>query len=191
MEAMAEYRRSLEDAIAVYRSLAELEPQVREAARLCTEALASGGKLVVCGNGGSAAEAQHLVGELVGRYNQDRRPLAAVALTADSALVTCIGNDYSYEDVFARQLRALGKPGDVLIVFTTSGNSPNVLKALEAAREMGLTSVAFLGRDGGKARELSSCALIARHPETARAQEAHQFLLHSMMDLIEDWVREN
>jgi D-sedoheptulose 7-phosphate isomerase len=186
-----EFQRSLEDAVAVYKSLAKLDPQIHAAARLCTEAFASERKLLICGNGGSAAEAQHLAGEVMGRYRLERRPLPAVALTADSVLVTCVGNDYSYDEVFARQLRALGQPGDVLIVFTTSGNSPNVLKALEAAREMRLPSIAFLGNDGGKAKSLSDCTLIVRHPDTARAQEAHQFLMHALMDLIEDWVRQN
>jgi D-sedoheptulose 7-phosphate isomerase len=172
----------------VYKSLSALEPQILVAARLCTEALASGRKLLICGNGGSAAEAQHLAGELMGRYKMERRPLPALALTADSVLLTCVGNDYCYEEVFARQLRALGQPGDVLIVFTTSGNSPNVLRALEAARQIRLPSISFLGKDGGKAKGLSDCALIVRHPETARAQEAHQFLMHALMDLIEDAI---
>jgi len=184
------YQRSLQDAIAVYHSLSALEAQVQTAGRICTDALAAGRKLLICGNGGSAAEAQHLAGELMGRYKDDRRPLPAVALTADSALVTCVGNDYCFEEVFSRQLRALAQPGDVLVVFTTSGNSPNILMALETAREMGVASIAFLGRDGGSAIELSDCSLVVRHPETARAQEAHQFLMHGLMDEIEAWLRD-
>jgi D-sedoheptulose 7-phosphate isomerase len=184
------YQESLQDAVAVYQSLGELEPQVRTAGRICTDALAAGRKLLICGNGGSAAEAQHLAGELMGRYKGNRRPLPAVALTADSALVTCVGNDYCFEEIFSRQLRALGQPGDVLIVFTTSGNSPNILMALQTAREIGVASVAFLGRNGGSANELADCSLIVRHTETARAQEGHQFLMHSLMDEIEAWLRE-
>jgi len=184
------YQRSLQDAIAVYHSLSALEAQVQTAGRICTDALAAGRKLLICGNGGSAAEAQHLAGELMGRYKDDRRPLPAVALTADSALVTCVGNDYCFEEVFSRQLRALAQPGDVLVVFTTSGNSPNILMALETAREMGVASIAFLGRDGGSAKELTDCSLVVRHPETARAQEAHQFLMHGLMDEIEAWLRD-
>ncbi len=125
----------------------------------------------------------------MGRYKKDRRALPAIALTADSALVTCIGNDYCFEEVFARQLRALGNPGDVLIAFTTSGSSPNVIRALEAAREFRMQSIAFLGRDGGKAKDLADCVLLVAHPDTARAQEGHQFLMHSLMDQIETGLR--
>jgi D-sedoheptulose 7-phosphate isomerase len=183
------YQGSLQDAVANYQSLAALEPQLRSAASICTEAFARGGKLLICGNGGSAAEAQHLAGELMGRYKDDRPPLPAVALTADSTLLTCIGNDYRFEEIFARQVRGLARPGDALIVFTTSGNSPDVLLALEAAREMSLHSIAFLGSDGGKAKPLASCALIVPHRDTARVQEGHQFLMHSLMDEIEAWFR--
>jgi len=173
--------------VAAYQSLMALEADVREAASICTKALAAGGKLLICGNGGSAAEAQHLAGELMGRYKGDRAPLPAVALTADSALLTCVGNDYRFEEVFARQVRGLGRPEDVLIAFTTSGNSPNVLLALEAAREMKLGSIAFLGGEGGKAKSIAECALIVPHAATARIQEGHQFLMHSLMDEIEEW----
>jgi D-sedoheptulose 7-phosphate isomerase len=186
---VTDYRGSLLQALSVYQSLTALEPQVRAAGRLCTDALAGGHKLLICGNGGSAAEAQHLAGELMGRYKEERRPLPAVALTADSALVTCVANDYCFEEVFARQLRALAQAGDVVIVFTTSGNSPNVLRVLETARGLQMASVAFLGRDGGKALALADCALVVGHPDTARAQEGHQFLMHALMDEIEDWLQ--
>ena len=176
---------SLREAMQAFDSLQKLAPALEEATRLCVEAFHSGGKLLICGNGGSASEAQHLAGELVGRYLLDRAPLAAVALTGDTAVLTCIGNDYRYKDVFARQVRALARPEDVLVVFSTSGNSPNVLEALAAARAMDLKSIAFLGRDGGRAREIADCPLIVQHASTARAQEAHQFLLHCLMDGIE------
>jgi D-sedoheptulose 7-phosphate isomerase len=182
------YQQRLREAIAVYESLVSMEEAVRRAGKLCTASLAGGHKLLICGNGGSAAEAQHLAGELMGRYKEDRRPLAAVALTADSALVTCVGNDYCFEEVFSRQVQALGNAGDVLIVFTTSGNSPNVLRALEAAAELKIASIAFLGREGGKAKGIADCELVVRHPETARAQEGHQFLMHALMDEIEAWL---
>jgi D-sedoheptulose 7-phosphate isomerase len=184
------YQRALEDAVGAYRSLAALEPELRKAASICTRALAGGGKLLICGNGGSAAEAQHLAGELMGRYKGDRVPLPAVAFTADSALLTCIGNDYCFDEIFARQFRGLARPGDVLIVFTTSGNSPNVLLALEAARAMKAPAIAFLGGDGGKAKSAAACALIVPHRDTARVQEGHQFLMHCLMDEIESWVQE-
>jgi len=182
---MTTYQESLSRALAVFQSLSSVELQLGTASEWCLEALRSGGKLLICGNGGSAAEAQHLAGELLGHYLTDRAPLAAVALNADSALLTCIANDYSYDDVFARQIRGLGRPGDLLICFSTSGNSPNILAALRTAREMKLRSIAFLGRDGGHAASLADCALIVGAQETARSQEGHQFLLHCLMDRIE------
>ncbi|MCL2660356.1 MAG: SIS domain-containing protein [Acidobacteriaceae bacterium] len=179
------YLTSLETALGVFRSLRGMQTDLEQAADLCCRALRGGNKLLVCGNGGSAAEAQHLVGELMGRYMLDRVPLPAVALMVDSALVTCIGNDYSFDDVFARQVRGLGEAGDVLVTFSTSGNSPNILEALSVAREKGIESIAFLGRDGGTARGLCGHALVVPHANTARIQEAHQFLMHSLMDRIE------
>lgn len=185
---MDSYKESLEQAIQVFDSLQALSPALDNAVELCVAALRQGGKLLICGNGGSAAESQHLAGELVGRYLHDREPLPAIALTADSALLTCIGNDYQYADVFARQVRALARPRDVLVAFTTSGNSPNVIHALNAARDAGIKSIAFLGRDGGEARALADCTLVVAHASTARCQEAHQFLLHCLMDGIEAGV---
>jgi D-sedoheptulose 7-phosphate isomerase len=179
------YNEHLREAIRLFETLSELETPLRTAAGCCVEALSAGHKLLLCGNGGSSAQAQHLAAELMGRYKGYRRPLAVVALTADTAVLTCVGNDYSFEEVFARQVRALGRPGDVLVVFSTSGNSPNILAALVAAREIGLKSVAFLGCAGGKAGEMADCPLIVRHADTARAQEGHQFLIHALMDEIE------
>ena len=155
------------------------------AANRCLSALQRDGKLLICGNGGSAAEALHLTGELMGRYKQDRRPLAAVTLAADASVVTCIGNDYCFKEVFSRQVRGLGRPGDVLIAFSSSGRSQNILEALTVARDMGIETISFLGRDGGGALALSDVALLVEHDDTARIQEAHQFLMHCLMDLIE------
>jgi len=182
---MSIYGQTIDEALQVLGSLRELEPAVDVAAAWCVEALAAGHKLLLCGNGGSAAEAQHLAGELVGRYTVKRRALAAIALAADATVLTCIGNDFDYERIFARQIAALGLPGDVLVAFSTSGNSPNVLAALEAARNLGMRSIALLGSGGGRARELAGCALVVRHAKTARAQEGHQFLIHCLMDRIE------
>lgn len=182
---MTLYQSALAEARRVTELLADMESELGEAAKRCIRCLESGGKLLVCGNGGSACDAQHLVGELVGRYKKSRRPLAAIALNTDGATMTCIANDFSYEDVFARQVEALGKAGDVVIVFTTSGQSPSVLACLKSARELGFATVAFLGKDGGAALELADCALVVRHAETARIQEGHQFLLHALMDAVE------
>jgi D-sedoheptulose 7-phosphate isomerase len=182
---MSGYLEAVREAMRLFEKLESLETVVHEAAEWCIEALRSGHKLLICGNGGSSSEAQHLAGELMGRYKQDRRPLPAVALSADAAVLTCIGNDYCYEEIFARQLEGLAQAGDVFVALSTSGNSENVLRALATARKLGVKSIAFLGGQGGKARELADCALVAPHSDTARAQEAHQFLMHCLMDEIE------
>jgi D-sedoheptulose 7-phosphate isomerase len=185
---MSNFTDSLEESLAMLATLRELEGGLLCAVERCAASLRSGGKLLICGNGGSAAEAMHLTGELVGRYKKERRPLAAITLGTDPALLTCIGNDYSYEEIFSRQVRGLGRAGDVLIVFTTSGRSANVIRALQAAREMKIESIAFLGKDGGPALGLADHALVVRHQDTARIQEGHQFLMHSLMDMLEDLI---
>lgn len=182
---MSNFEAALDACLAVIGSLRGMSAALRDAADRCLSALKGGGKLLVCGNGGSAAEALHLTGELVGRYKDDRRPLAAITLVADPAVLTSVANDYRFDQVFSRQVRALARPGDVLIAFTTSGRSSDIIEALKTAREMGIPSVSFLGRDGGPALPLSDCALVVKHHETARIQEGHQFLMHCLMDLIE------
>jgi D-sedoheptulose 7-phosphate isomerase len=184
-EVLTAFEATVNDALQVLESMRVLECDLQRAAEYCISSLKSGHKLLVCGNGGSASEAQHLVGELVGRYKGNRIPWPALSMTADSTVLTCIANDFSFEDIFARQVQAFGKSGDVVVVFSTSGQSGNVLRALEMARELQLTSVAFLGRDGGAAALLADCALLVPHLATARIQEGHQFLMHSMMDIIE------
>jgi D-sedoheptulose 7-phosphate isomerase len=149
-------------------------------------ALRAGRKVLACGNGGSAAEAQHLVTELVGRYLSNRRSLPAVFLGGDGGMMSCIGNDFSFDDVFARPLSSLGAPGDVLVCFTTSGQPANVLRALELSRETGLSSLALLGKDGGRARGQATWEVIVESSDTARIQEAHQFILHWLCDRIEE-----
>lgn len=184
-EMQSDFESSLDDALQSLAAMRQLQHGLRDAASKCIDSLSQGHKLIACGNGGSACQAQHLAGELVGRYKSNRAALPALALTADSAVLTCIGNDYAFEDIFARQIRALGQPGDVLVAFSTSGRSANVLRALEACRELQITSIAFLGQDGGAAAPLADCALIVPHTDTARVQEGHLFLMHSLMDLIE------
>jgi D-sedoheptulose 7-phosphate isomerase len=179
------YKDSLEQATEVLSSLHSLEEQLRIAAGWCVDAFRSGNKLLACGNGGSASEAQHLVGEIVGRYKKNRPPLPAIALTSDSTLLTCIGNDYDFREIFSRQVEGLGKPGDVLLVFTTSGHSPNILAALDAGRKLQMRSIAFLGRDGGQALSAAGCSLLVPHTDTARVQEGHNFMMHALMDRIE------
>jgi D-sedoheptulose 7-phosphate isomerase len=149
------------------------------------QVLASGGKLMFCGNGGSAADSQHLASELTGRFIKDRRPLAGIALSTDSSALTCIGNDYAFEQVFARQLTALARPGDGLVAISTSGNSANVLRAVEAAREAGVFTLGLLGRDGGRLAEACDATIIVRHTVTARIQEAHILIGHTLCGIIE------
>jgi D-sedoheptulose 7-phosphate isomerase len=147
--------------------------------------LETGGKVLACGNGGSAADAQHFVGELVGRYCAERRALPALALNADGSVLTCLANDYEYARVFARQVEALGRPGDLLLALSTSGRSPNIVEALRTARVLKLTTVAFLGRDGGAARGLASHEIIVPSQETARIQECHGLMLHLLCEALD------
>jgi D-sedoheptulose 7-phosphate isomerase len=166
-------------------AIESLAPALSHAARLVTESLKSGGKLLTCGNGGSAADAMHLATEFVVRYHHDRRPYPAIALTANGGDLTAIGNDYTFDDLFARQVRAFGKHGDVLIVFTTSGKSRNIERALQAAKEAGVKSIAFLGRDGGSCRQLADIELLVPGTLSARIQEAHKVLLHTLCEIVE------
>jgi D-sedoheptulose 7-phosphate isomerase len=147
--------------------------------------LDSGGKILLFGNGGSAADAQHIAAEFVGQFQIGRPPLAAVALTTDTSILTCIGNDLGYEQVFVRQVKALGKPGDLAIAISTSGNSPNVLLAAEAANEMGLVTAALTGSDGGKLGPMVRFHFNVPHRSTARVQETHIMLGHILCELVE------
>lgn len=185
MTADALFDRNLAAHRQVFDALDVLRPAVCEAAATMGEALARGGRLLFCGNGGSASDSLHLAAEFNGRLAAERRPLAALALPADCATLTAIANDYGYEQVFARPLLALGRPGDCLVTLSTSGNSPNVLLALEAARECGLRSVALLGRDGGRAATLADVAVVVPHQDSARIQEAHIFIGHTWCGQIE------
>lgn len=148
--------------------------------------LRRGGKLLICGNGGSAAEAAHFATELVGRYAKTRRSLPAVALSSDGSLLSCIGNDFGYDQVFARQVAGLAQTGDLLVVLTSSGNSVNIIAALHEAKQRGIESIAFLGRGGGKAKGVATCDLIMPGNSSAAAQEAHLFLIHHFCELIDD-----
>ena len=150
-----------------------------------TDCLRAGGKIMACGNGGSAADAQHFAAELIGRFERERQELAAIALTTDTSILTAIGNDYSYDDIFSKQVRGLGKSGDILIGISTSGNSKNVVKAIEAAKKMGIKILALTGNGGGKIAERfddDDIHLCAPSTRTARIQETHLVLIHSLCD---------
>jgi D-sedoheptulose 7-phosphate isomerase len=155
-------------------------------ARRCVDALNNGGKILFFGNGGSAADAQHLATELSVRFVSDRRALAGIALTTDSSVLTACGNDFGFDAVFARQIEALGRAGDVAIGFSTSGNSPNIVRALETAREMGMTAAAFSGRTGGKLKGVADPLLLIPSNTTARVQEMHELLGHILCAEIEE-----
>jgi D-sedoheptulose 7-phosphate isomerase len=142
------------------------------------ERLKRGCRILVCGNGGSAADAQHFAAELSGRYVKERRALAGIALTTDTSALTAIGNDYGFDKVFSRQVEALGRPGDLLVGISTSGNSPNIILAVEAAKQLGIRTLGLLGRDGGKLKDLMDDTLVVPCPVTARIQEVHQMIYH-------------
>lgn len=166
-------------------ALPALDDTIAAAGRSLAALLAGGGKLMFCGNGGSAADSQHLAAELTGRFINDRRPLAGLALNTDSSALTCIGNDYSFDEVFARQVAGLGRVGDGLIAISTSGNSRNVLRAVAVARQAGIYTLGLLGRDGGQLREACDAAIVVPNQVTARIQEAHILIGHTLCGLIE------
>lgn len=177
---------NLRDAMATLEQAAGLESQILAATDTIAQALISGGKLMACGNGGSAADASHLTTEFVCRYNQDRRPYPAISLAAHGGDLTAIGNDYEFSQIFSRQIEAFGKPGDVLIVFTTSGRSPNIRRALVVAKDLKIQTIAFLGKDGGACAGLADIELLVTSNVTARIQEGHQFLFHTICEMVEE-----
>jgi D-sedoheptulose 7-phosphate isomerase len=163
-----------------------LGPKIVDAAQLIAECLSGGGKVLLFGNGGSAADAQHLAAELVGRFVLERNPLPGIALTTDSSILTAVGNDYGFDQVFVRQVLALGRPKDVAIGISTSGNSPNVIKAVQAAAGRGLRTIGFAGRDGGALANAVEIAITVPSMNTARIQECHIAVGHVLCELVEN-----
>lgn len=175
------------------QALAKLPPLIEQAAQRMAHALRDGHKIMSCGNGGSAADAQHFSAELLNRFERERHELAGIALTTDSSTLTSIANDYDYDEVFAKQVRGLGQRGDVLLAISTSGNSPNVVRAIEAAQQRGILTVAMTGKDGGgMATALQDEDLEIRVPShnTARIQEVHILVIHCLCDLIDQHLFE-
>lgn len=174
------------DSIAVKQAAEKILPQqVARGIVAMTDCLRAGGKVMACGNGGSAADAQHFAAELIGRFERERQELAAIALTTDTSILTAVGNDYSYDEIFSKQVRGLGKKGDILIGISTSGNSKNVVKAIEASKKMGIKIIALTGNGGGKIASLldaDDVHLCAPSTRTARIQETHLVLLHALCD---------
>lgn len=182
MDSLSDQLEALQTTVGKFR---DQLPVVEATGKKLAAVLAAGGRILTCGNGGSACDALHLSEELVGRFDQNRRSLGAICLSADAPLLTCIANDFGYDAVFARQVEGLGCPGDALIVFSTSGNSTNLVAALRAARQGGLATVSLLGKDGGKCRGLADHDIIIPSFTTARIQEVHTFILHAWLGLIE------
>lgn len=185
MPEVPEVRNAIAAATKTFQSLADLEGEIAKAADLISESLRAGNKLLVCGNGGSAADAADFCTEFACRFVENRRPYPAMNLATDGSLLTATGNDYGFDEIFARQVSAFGKPNDVLVALTTSGKSANVRRALEQAKENALKSVALLGRDGGASAGIADVDLVVPGESTARIQEAHKFLLHVICEICE------
>ncbi|MFZ4717439.1 MAG: D-sedoheptulose-7-phosphate isomerase [Chthoniobacterales bacterium] len=183
---MSQFQKSLASAIETFQALPPLQPLLERVADAACEALLAGNKLLFCGNGGSASDSAHLATEFTCRFKEDRRPYPAMAFTVDAGLLTAIGNDYEFTEIFSRQVAAFGKPGDVLIVLTSSGKSRNILAALEEARRRGVKTIAFLGKGGGFTKGAADIELIVPGAETARIQEAQKFLLHVLCEIVEE-----
>jgi D-sedoheptulose 7-phosphate isomerase len=177
---------TIRETIRLHERVLESPESAIAAARMIAESLRAGGKVLIFGNGGSAADAQHVAAELVGRFERERKAMAAIALTTDTSILTSVGNDYGFERVFARQVEGLGLKGDVALGISTSGNSTNVVLALEAARAIGMNTIALTGRDGGPAGKLASVHVNVPTESAARAQEVHRTLLHIICGLVED-----
>src|SRR6266498_4716696 len=185
MSHLPQFRDAIAAATETLRSLSSLEGQMVEAADLIEQCLRAGNKLLVCGNGGSAADAAHFATELVVRFARDRRAQPAICLASDGGLLTAAANDYGFNEIFARQVAAFGQPGDALICLTTSGKSKNLIRALEEAKARKLKTIAFLGRDGGSTIGIADLDLLVKSDSTTRVQEAHQLLLHVLCEIIE------
>ena len=174
------------DHLDVFGKTMEQMDVIQLMAERCKEALKSGNKVLFCGNGGSAADAQHLAAELIGRFQKERRSLASVALTTDTSILTAVANDYGYDEVFARQVEGLGRSGDVLIGISTSGNSANVVKAALKARDTGMHTIAFTGEGGGKLKDICDITFAVPSKVTARIQEMHIMVGHILCELVEE-----
>ncbi|HNY66291.1 MAG TPA: D-sedoheptulose 7-phosphate isomerase [Deltaproteobacteria bacterium] len=178
-------RAIIQESVELHGRISPLVPRIKQAAELMCAALARGGKVMFAGNGGSAADAQHLAAELVNRFRLERAPLAGLALTTDTSVLTSIANDYSFDELFSKQVRALGREGDVLVGLSTSGGSRNIVRAVEEARAMGITTIGLTG-EAGAIRQMVDCALAVPSGITARVQEVHILIGHILCDIVEE-----
>ena len=185
MATARQYDEMLDEHNALFLKLTEIGSGVMAAAELICNTLVKGNKILICGNGGSASDAQHFAAEIVGRFERDRKALPAIALTTDTSILTALANDYGYDLVFSRQVEGLAADGDTLVAISTSGSSTNVVLAVESARKMGVRTVGLLGRDGGKLAARVDIPVVVPHSVTARIQEAHIFIIHFWSALIE------
>jgi D-sedoheptulose 7-phosphate isomerase len=183
---MTQLQRAVEDSIATFRGLADLEEPLNRAAQMVLRCLTSGRKVLTCGNGGSASDATHLATEFLCRFVEDRRPYPAISLAANGEFLTAVCNDYGADEIFARQVGGLAEKGDVLIALTTSGKSKNVLRALEEAKRKGIESICLLGRDGGFTKGVATLDLLVPGDKTARIQEGHKLLMHVLCEIVEE-----
>jgi D-sedoheptulose 7-phosphate isomerase len=177
--------KAVADSNAATQSLLTQETVFERFADAAVQTLRAGGKILSCGNGGSGADALHLAEELTGKYRGKRRSLAGLCLNADSTALTCIGNDFSFDEIFSRQLEGLGAKGDLLVIFSTSGNSPNILRALDAAKRLGVKTAALLGKGGGKAKGQADFEITVASNDSGRVQEAHTVVMHALLEVIE------
>ena len=178
----------IEESIETKRSLLLIEDKIHNAIQIIYKKLSQGGKVLLCGNGGSASDAQHFSGELLGRFEMERPPLAAVALTTDTSTLTAVGNDYDYSQIFSKQVSGLGRANDILFAISTSGNSANVIEAIRVAQEKNMRVIALTGKDGGKIRQLLNAQdieICAPAKRTCRVQEIHILVIHALCDMID------
>ena len=182
---MSLFQRNLKEHLCLFEKIDILDNEIQKAINLIVNSMNGGHKLLLCGNGGSAADCQHIAAEFTGRFIQNRKPLPAIALTTDSSALTCISNDYSYEDVFARQVSALGCQGDVLIAISTSGNSENISRAVRMSTSLNMTTICLSGRDGGSLSNLCDISIVVPSESTARIQEAHILIGHTLCGGVE------
>ena len=170
----------------IKEAFVNLEENIKKSSDMIAKSLASQGTIFWCGNGGSAADSQHIAAEFIGRFKKDRQPLRSIALTTDTSILTCISNDYSYKKIFSRQLKALGRKGDVMVAITTSGESENIKQALIQAQKMGIKTIGLLGKKGGKCKNYVDIPIIIPSDTTARIQEAHILIEHLLCELVEN-----
>ena len=175
--------------LAEHQALCELvkglDKDVEKACQIITTAVKHGGKIMLCGNGGSASDSQHIAAEFIGRFTKDREPISALALTTDTSVLTCVGNDYAFDQIFVRQVKGLGRQGDVLMDISTSGHSANVIHAVNQAKLMGIQTIGLLGKDGGKLANVCDLSLVVPHQQTARIQEMHILIGHIICHTVE------